>query len=371
MSGSIPIRPKTPDSPSRSSTNDPNPPYNAMVEVWINWSLEERTQEQRDKLQSCFTEWQNTDLGKTQFVIGLTPAVERVMYSEPDMFFYVNGPDKPRADAHAQAARRFFEQNGSLVHEQQLGLAQEANHNLRQWDQQSPQVPAAPASSSSFEGHVGILSRSAWGDEAGGAYEPFFLPEPYSNFQQNSSWWSPSDPTFLDASPELDDLDWTLDEELQRVINAPATNAALTTVTVPDLPLLAPAPAPPADWSGFGVFDSNPPTVSSGTSSGYASTHPTPATSKTPSFAAAAYPKMSAHRKHADPEVLLKRQRNKVAAQKYRQKKLDRITELEVEVSGLKRERDELRIQLAKQEAETAALRDMLRLTKPGMLEES
>ncbi|EJP62638.1 b-ZIP transcription factor IDI-4 [Beauveria bassiana ARSEF 2860] len=328
MSGSIPIRPQTPDSPSRSSTNDPNPPYNAMVEVWINWSLEERTQEQRDKLQSCFTEWQNTDLGKTQFVIGLTPA-------------------------------------------QQLGLAQEANHNLRQWDQQSPQVPAAPASSSSFEGHVGILSRSAWGDEAGGAYEPFFLPEPYSNFQQNSSWWSPSDPTFLDASPELDDLDWTLDEELQRVINAPATNAALTTVTVPDLPLLAPAPAPPADWSGFGVFDSNPPTVSSGTSSGCASTHPTPATSKTPSFAAAAYPKMSAHRKHADPEVLLKRQRNKVAAQKYRQKKLDRITELEVEVSGLKRERDELRIKLAKQEAETAALRDMLRLTKPGMLEES
>ncbi|KAM3434603.1 hypothetical protein NHJ13734_005946 [Beauveria thailandica] len=187
----------------------------------------------------------------------------------------------------------------------------------------------------------------------------------------NTSWWSPSDPTFLDASPELDDLDWTLDEELQPVINAQATTAALTTVTVPDLPLLAPAPAQPADWSGFGVFDSNPPTVSSVTSSGFASTHPTPATSKTPSFAAAAYPKMSAHRKHADPEVLLKRQRNKVAAQKYRQKKLDRITELEVEVSGLKRERDELRIQLAKQEAETAALREMLRLKKPGMLEDS
>ncbi|KAM3549772.1 hypothetical protein MY1884_008581 [Beauveria asiatica] len=342
MSGSIPIRVKTPDSPSRSSTNDPNPPYNAMVEVWINWSLEERTQEQQDKLQSCFTEWQNTDLGKTQFVIGLTSAVQRVMYSEPDMFFY-----------------------------QQLGLAQEANHNLGQWDQQSPQVPAAPASSSSFEGHIGILSRSAWGDEVGGAYEPFFLPEQFSNFQQDTSWWSPSDPTFLDASPELDDLDWTLDEELQLVINAQATTAALTTVTVPDLPLLAPAPAQPAEWSGFGVFDSNPPTVSSVTSSGFASTHPTPATSKTPSFAAAAYPQMSAHRKHADPEVLLKRQRNKVAAQKYRQKKLDRITELEVEVSGLKRERDELRIQLAKQEAETAALREMLRLKKPGMLEDS
>jgi hypothetical protein len=59
-------------------------------------------------------------------------------------------------------------------------------------------------------------------------------------------------------------------------------------------------------------------------------------------------------------DVLLKRHRNNIAAKKYRQKKVDRIKELEDEVSEVKRERDELRIKLARQEAETAALREML-----------
>lgn len=61
-----------------------------------------------------------------------------------------------------------------------------------------------------------------------------------------------------------------------------------------------------------------------------------------------------------DDDILLKRQRNSLAARKYRQKKLDRISELEVEVGQLTGERDALRIQLARQEAETAALREML-----------
>lgn len=61
-----------------------------------------------------------------------------------------------------------------------------------------------------------------------------------------------------------------------------------------------------------------------------------------------------------DPEVLIKRQRNSLAARKYRQKKVDRIGELEAEVGQLKQERETLRIQLARQEAETAALREML-----------
>ncbi|KAK5652622.1 hypothetical protein OQA88_10215 [Cercophora sp. LCS_1] len=63
-----------------------------------------------------------------------------------------------------------------------------------------------------------------------------------------------------------------------------------------------------------------------------------------------------------DEEVLVKRQRNNVAAKKYRQKKIDRIEELEEEVDAVKKERDELRIKLARQEAETAALREMLKL---------
>lgn len=163
-------------------------------------------------------------------------------------------------------------------------------------------------------------------------------------------------------------MDWILDEELQQAIAnagiaADLATTTTTTTVVPGLPILAPAPPmiPPADWSGYGVFDSNPPpTASGGSSEGGSSTPATTAVHHTRAGA-----------KRHDPDVLLKRQRNKVAAQRYRQKKLDRISELEVEVSGVKRERDELRIKLAKQEAETAALRELLKLANPGMLKES
>ncbi|KAK8129937.1 hypothetical protein PG999_002317 [Apiospora kogelbergensis] len=63
-----------------------------------------------------------------------------------------------------------------------------------------------------------------------------------------------------------------------------------------------------------------------------------------------------------DSGTALKRQRNNVAAKKYRQKKIDRITELEMELKGVKDERDDLKIRLARQEAEASALRSMLRM---------
>ncbi|KAI1454161.1 hypothetical protein F4805DRAFT_461093 [Annulohypoxylon moriforme] len=63
-----------------------------------------------------------------------------------------------------------------------------------------------------------------------------------------------------------------------------------------------------------------------------------------------------------DPITALKRQRNNVAARKYRQKRIDRINELETELQGVKQERDDLRLRLARQEAEAAALRSMLQL---------
>jgi hypothetical protein len=63
----------------------------------------------------------------------------------------------------------------------------------------------------------------------------------------------------------------------------------------------------------------------------------------------------------SDPTVAIKRQRNTLAARKYRQKRIDRITELEGTVEQLRSERDELRIKLARQEAETAALKEMMR----------
>ncbi|KAI3316464.1 hypothetical protein HD806DRAFT_485082 [Xylariaceae sp. AK1471] len=61
-----------------------------------------------------------------------------------------------------------------------------------------------------------------------------------------------------------------------------------------------------------------------------------------------------------DHVTAIKRQRNNVAARKYRQKRIDRISELESELDEVKLERDDLKIRLARQEAEAAALRTML-----------
>ncbi|KAK2021950.1 hypothetical protein LX32DRAFT_603747 [Colletotrichum zoysiae] len=61
---------------------------------------------------------------------------------------------------------------------------------------------------------------------------------------------------------------------------------------------------------------------------------------------------------HADK--ILRRQRNTIAARKYRQKKVDRIDELESLLKEMTRERDDLRIRLARQEAETEALKRIM-----------
>ena len=60
----------------------------------------------------------------------------------------------------------------------------------------------------------------------------------------------------------------------------------------------------------------------------------------------------------------LKRQRNTLAARKYRQKRLDRIKELEDALEVSNRERDDLRLRLVRQEAETQAMREMLKLRR-------
>jgi hypothetical protein len=63
-----------------------------------------------------------------------------------------------------------------------------------------------------------------------------------------------------------------------------------------------------------------------------------------------------------ETESALKRQRNTLAARKYRQKKLDRIQELEDALREVTSERDDLKLRLARQEAETAAIKEMIRL---------
>ncbi|KAI1417927.1 hypothetical protein F5Y13DRAFT_150064 [Hypoxylon sp. FL1857] len=73
-------------------------------------------------------------------------------------------------------------------------------------------------------------------------------------------------------------------------------------------------------------------------------------------------PKAQRRSPPVDPVTALKRQRNNVAARKYRQKRIDRINELEEELRDVKQERDDLRLRLARQEAEAAALRTMLQM---------
>jgi hypothetical protein len=108
----------------------------------------------------------------------------------------------------------------------------------------------------------------------------------------------------------------------------------------------------------------------------YSTPMPDITTSSTLSFAATSTPTASFHaglslprplKRSPDPadiptETLTKKQRNNIAAHKYRQKKIDRIAELEGQVDSLAKERDELRLKLARQEAETATLREMLRM---------
>lgn len=104
-------------------------------------------------------------------------------------------------------------------------------------------------------------------------------------------------------------------------------------------------PSPPANLSPDPLFNSHSTTITS-------SPLPTPPPSKAPAPS-------------TDAAAMMKRQRNTVAARRYRQKRIDRISELEGTVDQLTRERDELRLKLARQEAETAALREVLRM-KPG-----
>lgn len=68
--------------------------------------------------------------------------------------------------------------------------------------------------------------------------------------------------------------------------------------------------------------------------------------------------------KREAPEVLLRRERNTIAARKYRQKKFDRIDELEKLLESALQERDDLKLRLARQEAETEALKRVMEMGK-------
>ena len=60
------------------------------------------------------------------------------------------------------------------------------------------------------------------------------------------------------------------------------------------------------------------------------------------------------------PSKIRKRQRNTEAARRYRQRKLDRVSELEEALDAMAKERDNLKLKLAKAEAEAGVLRGLI-----------
>ncbi|PYI06529.1 hypothetical protein BO78DRAFT_469909 [Aspergillus sclerotiicarbonarius CBS 121057] len=61
------------------------------------------------------------------------------------------------------------------------------------------------------------------------------------------------------------------------------------------------------------------------------------------------------------PNRVKKRELNTIAARRYRQRRVDRMNQLEEELEAIKRERDELKMRVSKLEGETEALRSMMK----------
>jgi hypothetical protein len=89
------------------------------------------------------------------------------------------------------------------------------------------------------------------------------------------------------------------------------------------------------------------------------------ATTMTPSFSGNSSPKKrSSPTESLSPqdhdERTNKRQKNTEAARRYRQRKVDRVTELEEALAAMTKERDDLKLKLARSEAEADVLRGMV-----------
>ncbi|KAJ4218599.1 hypothetical protein NW759_008491 [Fusarium solani] len=237
--------------------------------------------------------------------------------------------------------------------------------NLNQWQQQAHR----PAAASATACHSGSLSNGTPTDchsTSDFCFEPSgglldLLPEQYDNY----------DFANLDTDAIYQSLDWNLDTSVGGVLDG-AVLPDMNTVeqdlgigedflsqepplinitnTMQQQPTSSSPLAPPTTTS-----NNKSPSIP-GTST--FSLHPSPAASSSSGSS-------SSHKRKSSPEdesaaVALKRQRNTLAARKYRQKRLDRISELEAALAAMTSERDDMRLQLARREAEVDALREML-----------
>ncbi|RYC80625.1 hypothetical protein BFJ63_vAg16489 [Fusarium oxysporum f. sp. narcissi] len=127
----------------------------------------------------------------------------------------------------------------------------------------------------------------------------------------------------------------------------------------PNESLLFPSPVP-------SFFPSVSPALeqglcSDGVASNLYTTRPTPSSSSSSPENLQNSSKQCKKADETSRALIHKRQRNTIAARKYRQKKMDRIAELEQALEAVKEERNDLELQLAKKDAEVSFLREMLR----------
>ncbi|KAL4971066.1 bZIP transcription factor JlbA/IDI-4 [Aspergillus stella-maris] len=106
------------------------------------------------------------------------------------------------------------------------------------------------------------------------------------------------------------------------------------------------------------------PSTSHTTTTTTSTIHPTTTTSTSMPATTLPTPSASASRESSpkeNPSRITKRQLNTMAARRYRQRRLDRMTQLEEELEAVKRERDELKMRVSKLEGETEALRTLVK----------
>ncbi|KAK4150581.1 hypothetical protein C8A00DRAFT_17921, partial [Chaetomidium leptoderma] len=214
-----------------------------------------------------------------------------------------------------------------------------------------------------------FLSHLAWDQAAAGSFDLVDAASTTAAAAAGDLATFPTPDLEFDYAPCLDTFATPLFDYFPSSLPVPPLSSVATSLTnTPATTLLqSPSPAPPSpDGSDLFPGLKLPQTKSSSKPgrrpAGASLSHTTDGriTKRSAAFSSATAA-LSAD-DDDDAEIISRRHRNNIAAKRYRQKKIDRIEELEDVVKQVTQERDDLRIALARQEAEVAALREMLKM---------
>lgn len=145
---------------------------------------------------------------------------------------------------------------------------------------------------------------------------------------------------------------------------SPLSMASLPAQDYRQQPLLAPKqPTPPSSSCSPELNATVPIAVKSGNKLTRQSTTTTTTTRKR-SRASAELSSNNSAQDSEDERVVEKRRRNTMAARRFRKRKQDHVEDLESQLASMTKERDDLKLQVAKWEGEVMALRKLLEMKK-------